>query len=90
MTAPRTAVLFRQPSKSSVTNVYLLPFSLGVWKATALSSLLALLMFIVQTQWWNSHSDNHKQNTAGDHINVMDCMTFVIGALCQQGEDRGF
>ncbi|XP_052132245.1 ionotropic receptor 75a-like, partial [Frankliniella occidentalis] len=81
----RTAVLFRQPSKSSVSNVYVLPFSPGVWRATGAVSLLALLLLVVQTQWWRSHRSSEQSDDPADHIEVGDCVTFIVGALSQQG-----
>lgn len=98
-TCCRTALLFRQPSKSSVSNVYVLPFSPGVWRATGAVSLLAMLLLIVQTQWWRAHHGHpdddglheglHRHHQApSDHLEVGDCVTFIVGALSQQGEGR--
>lgn len=79
--------MFRQPSKSSVSNVYLLPFSSGVWYSTVAVSALALALLVLQTQWWRRHPHvvAGEEADPGDHLEVGDCITFIIGALSQQG-----
>ncbi|CAG4966999.1 unnamed protein product [Colias eurytheme] len=78
------AFIFRQPSQSAVSNVFLLPFSAGVWAAAGAvflgaGVLLAALGFVA------------RRSALGDEtakrLNLKEAFTFAIGAVCQQGSD---
>ncbi|CAK1601443.1 unnamed protein product [Parnassius mnemosyne] len=80
----RGAFLFRQPAQSAVSNVFVLPFSRGVWAAAAAvfaaaGALLALLAAAARAACL--------QDPAANHLATLDCITFVIGSVCQQGSD---
>ncbi|CAG4961717.1 unnamed protein product [Parnassius apollo] len=78
------AFLFRQPAQSAVANVFVLPFSRGVWAAAAAvfagaGALLALLAAAARAA--------RLPDPAASHLATLDCLTFVIGSMCQQGSD---
>ncbi|KAL4715367.1 hypothetical protein ACJJTC_015138 [Scirpophaga incertulas] len=75
----RGAFMFRQPPQSAVNNVFLLPFSHGVWAASfgvfaAAATLLAALAFPL--------AGNDFQLT---QLSVPEAATFTVGTICQQG-----
>lgn len=67
-----TPIVFRQPPLSAVSNIFLLPFSLTVWKC-----ILGLLMVIFVITLFHPHLKSN--------FTLLDIVTFVMGALCQQG-----
>ncbi|CAK1549296.1 unnamed protein product [Leptosia nina] len=78
------AFMFRQPAQSAVSNVFLLPFSRGVWAAAGAvflgaGLLLATLGFIVR---YRALPDD-----CGPRLTLGETITFAIGAVCQQGSD---
>lgn len=80
----RGAFLFRQPPQSSVSNVFLLPFSRGVWAACALvfAAAGALLAALSRPRRLVSTDPSLVQLTPAE------AFTFAIGTICQQGELR--
>ncbi|CAH2075857.1 unnamed protein product, partial [Iphiclides podalirius] len=80
----RGAFLFRQPPQSAVSNVFLLPFSRGVWAATLAASAAggALLALLAAAARATPASDPALRRLAWP-----DCFTFAIGAMCQQGSN---
>nr|QZH55080.1 ionotropic receptor 75d [Achelura yunnanensis] len=80
--ALKSSFLFRQPSQSSVANMFLLPFSRGVWAASgaaaaAAGALLALVALVARCR---APGDD-----ALAHLHLAEAFTFAIGTLCQQG-----
>lgn len=75
----RGAFIFRQPSQSSVSNVFLLPFSRGVWAACgAVLALTAALLAALARYLRKHHPDLQVLSAA-------EAVTFAIGTICQQG-----
>ncbi|XP_059049619.1 ionotropic receptor 75a-like [Achroia grisella] len=75
----RGAFIFRQPSQSAVSNVFLLPFSDGVWWASfamtmAMAALLAALGYTL-----------HKADPELALLTPFEALSFAIGTACQQG-----
>uniref|UniRef100_A0A0K8TVJ1 Ionotropic Receptor n=1 Tax=Epiphyas postvittana TaxID=65032 RepID=A0A0K8TVJ1_EPIPO len=77
----RGAFIFRQPSKSSVSNVFLLPFSRGVWAATAavLAAATALLAALARQARLRAVDPMLEQLSLGETV------IFTVGTVCQQG-----
>nr|WPO56521.1 ionotropic receptor [Leucinodes orbonalis] len=77
----RGAFLFRQPAQSSVSNVFLLPFSGGVWAASALVFAAAVLLLALCSR--------PPHLVAADPvlklITPAEAFSFAVGAICQQG-----
>ncbi|KOB67027.1 Ionotropic receptor [Operophtera brumata] len=76
----RGAFLFRQPSQSSVSNVFLLPFSRGVWAACAVVLASAAVTLAVLARRLRAH---HPQLQV---LTFPEAVSFAIGTICQQGE----
>ncbi|BES95659.1 Ligand-gated ion channel [Nesidiocoris tenuis] len=74
----KTGIIFKQPSLSSVSNIYLLPFSRHVWAACGALLALVLLLLIVEF----SCGDGAKFSPPGS---ILDMVTVVFGSVCQQG-----
>nr|AXF48863.1 ionotropic receptor IR32 [Lobesia botrana] len=77
----RGAFFFRQPSKSSVSNVFLLPFSRGVWLATAgtLAAASAMMTLLARRPLLRAIDPSLEQLTVGETV------IFGVGTVCQQG-----
>ncbi|XP_048006929.1 glutamate receptor ionotropic, delta-1-like isoform X2 [Leguminivora glycinivorella] len=77
----RGAFIFRQPAMSSVSNVFLLPFSRGVWLATGLVLALAavLLALIARRQQLRAVDEAMERLSFGESV------IFSVGTVCQQG-----
>ncbi|XP_028169804.1 ionotropic receptor 75a-like isoform X1 [Ostrinia furnacalis] len=77
----RGAFIFRQPPKSSVSNVFLLPFSRGVWCACGgvLAAAGALLAALATPRRLL------RADPALVQITPAEAFTFAIGTICQQG-----
>ncbi|KAI5633240.1 glutamate receptor 1-like [Phthorimaea operculella] len=75
----RGAFMFRQPVQAAVTNVFLLPFSRGVWAATVIISAGAALLLAVLSRVCAFMDPDLK------HITPAETFTFAIGTICQQG-----
>nr|XP_026501542.1 glutamate receptor ionotropic, kainate 4-like [Vanessa tameamea] len=78
------AFLFRQPSRSAVSNVFALPFSRGVWAASAavFAGAGALLALFGSAARWCRAPDH-----AALRLTVTESFTYAIGTICQQGSD---
>lgn len=71
----RTPIIFRQPPLSAITNIFILPLEIEVWKCFGI--IIVVIMVIMLTQFY--HPTLRKQ------ITTFDVCTFVWGAVCQQG-----
>ncbi|XP_032515501.2 glutamate receptor ionotropic, kainate glr-3-like isoform X2 [Danaus plexippus] len=75
------AFLFRQPSRSSVSNVFALPFSRGVWAASAAvfagaATLLAVFGLVARRT---------ALDPVAQRLTVLESLTYAVGTICQQG-----
>ncbi|XP_058827986.1 glutamate receptor ionotropic, kainate glr-3-like [Topomyia yanbarensis] len=71
-----TSIIFKQPPLSVVSNIFELPFSVGVWLscfAFVFIYWLALMFFRIVTKT--------------EPFTPMESLTFIIGTMCQQGYD---
>ncbi|XP_049799249.1 ionotropic receptor 75a-like [Schistocerca nitens] len=77
----KTAVVFRQPTLASVTNIFTLPFSTAVWACCVLLCVLTLLLFGLQLRL------AARRGIEGEltHVTYPELFTFVLGSICQQG-----
>ncbi|XP_041987543.1 ionotropic receptor 75a-like [Aricia agestis] len=76
------AFLFRQPSRASVSNVFLLPFSRGVWAAClAVFGTAAVLLPVA------GRSARHSPDPVTVRLTFTESFTYSIGTVCQQGSD---
>ncbi|XP_037298268.1 glutamate receptor ionotropic, delta-2 [Manduca sexta] len=73
------AFMFRQPAQSAVSNVFALPFSRGVWAASGVVFLAAALLLATIT--YRLRREDH----ALQPLSLLECFTFAIGTVCQQG-----
>uniref|UniRef100_A0A2A4JEM6 Uncharacterized protein n=1 Tax=Heliothis virescens TaxID=7102 RepID=A0A2A4JEM6_HELVI len=75
------AFIFRQPARSAVSNVFLAPFSAGVWAASAgVAAAAALLLVALRLVL--------ERTRRGDELALFtlpETVTFALGTLCQQG-----
>ncbi|XP_068632718.1 uncharacterized protein [Battus philenor] len=78
----RGAFLFRQPAQSAVTNVFVLPFSRGVWAAAAAAGAGAAAALAVLAALARRAACSRDPDVV---LTPSDCCMFVIGAMCQQG-----
>ncbi|XP_022814472.1 glutamate [NMDA] receptor subunit 1-like [Spodoptera litura] len=78
------AFIFRQPSRSAVSNVFLAPFSAGVWGASACVAASAALL-LVALRRLRQHT---RVSTDLQLFTLLEAVTFVLGSLCQQGFHR--
>ncbi|XP_052129933.1 glutamate receptor ionotropic, kainate 4-like [Frankliniella occidentalis] len=75
----RTGVIYRMSGSShSAADLYLRPFSRGVWLATFAVSMVCVVQLVASTRSWMTRIT----------LGWDECLTSVIGALCQQGADR--
>ncbi|XP_025422107.1 glutamate receptor 2-like [Sipha flava] len=72
--------LFKQPPLSSVRNICVLPFKTEVWMMTFFTFLAftGLIVFL-------SRVTKKFKNTDDETLTVLDSVTIVHGAICQQG-----
>ncbi|XP_068082176.1 ionotropic receptor 75a [Anabrus simplex] len=77
----RTAIMFRQPTLSSMSNIFVMPFSNPVWVCCGLLCIITVGTFGLQV------FSTTKRNIEKEMTNAkwMDIVTFVLGAICQQG-----
>lgn len=76
----RCAFIFRQPARSAVSNVFLAPFSGGVWAACGGVAAAAALLLAAPRRM------RGRRGPAGlAHLTLQDTCTFALGTLCQQG-----
>ncbi|XP_052754703.1 ionotropic receptor 75a [Galleria mellonella] len=75
----RGAFMFRQPSQSAVSNVFVLPFSRGVWTAIfALTTVMAALLTVLGYRLQQTDPELAL-------LTPFEAFTFAIGTVCQQG-----
>ncbi|PSN33995.1 Ionotropic receptor 75h [Blattella germanica] len=77
----RATVMFRQPSLSTVSNIFMLPFDTAVWMCCLAYCLIIMIILGLQITF------TIRQKIEQDMINSgwSDILTFVLGAICQQG-----
>jgi len=77
----RATTMFRQPSVSTVSNMFILPFDSSVWLCCIVFSLMTVFTLGTQIIW------TVRQNIEQDmvHAKWSDMFTLVLGAICQQG-----
>lgn len=75
----RARVIFRQPPLSSISNIYLLPFNRSVWYSCGGLILIIAIIIIFQLRLSKNGDEIVKL------INIFDLITFISGAVCQQG-----
>ncbi|XP_069681535.1 ionotropic receptor 75a-like [Periplaneta americana] len=77
----RATTIFRQPSLSTVSNIFTLPFDSGVWMSCGVLCLAAVFILGLQIIW------TVRQRVEKDMVNAewSDVVTLVLGAICQQG-----
>ncbi|CAH2236516.1 ionotropic receptor 75a-like [Pararge aegeria] len=75
--------LFRQPSRSAVSNVFALPFSRGVWLALAavFGAAAALLTL------FGAVARRCTTDAAAPRLTLLESFTYSVGTICQQGSD---
>ncbi|XP_034252474.1 glutamate receptor 2-like, partial [Thrips palmi] len=84
----RTGVVYRLSSSSrSAANLYLQPFSRGLWLAVLALMALCVLQLVATTRSWTQPKHVGASWTTAPY-SVADCFLAVMGALCQQGADR--
>lgn len=71
----RTPLVYRQPPLSSVSNIFVLPLSIRVWQCCSAILLVILLIMICQLL----------HPMLRNRISIFDIITFLWGAVCQQG-----
>ncbi|XP_036216328.2 ionotropic receptor 75a isoform X1 [Bactrocera oleae] len=71
----RAGIMFRQPPLSAVANIFAMPFASDVWIAILLLMIFTIGIFMVELVY-SPHLHE---------IDILDCVVFVWGAICQQG-----
>jgi hypothetical protein len=77
--------LFRQPALSTVSNIYIMPFTNSVWCSVALLVFVcsvAIFMTIVVT---SRESKGQSTSVDGEDNRFTDVLLMAIGAVCQMG-----
>ncbi|XP_068992023.1 ionotropic receptor 75a-like isoform X1 [Neodiprion pinetum] len=89
-TPTRAKFIFRRPSLSYVSNVFVLPFRPTVWIASMVFIILVSVLLYVAWKWeWHTTPNEVREklllsgNTA--RISFSDNMLIMIGAVSQQG-----
>lgn len=70
----KARIIFRQPPLPTVSNVFVMPFSSGVWLACVVTIFLAGFVVLLQ-----------KTLLRMDDLDFFDPLTLVICVICQQG-----
>ncbi|KAG8267878.1 hypothetical protein J6590_040661 [Homalodisca vitripennis] len=78
----RTTLLFRQPSLSSVSNIFILPFGTDVWICCLAYCIIVIIIFSCELVIARCFGISCVvlQNTT-----YMDVVSLVLGTVCQQG-----
>ncbi|XP_063232175.1 glutamate receptor ionotropic, delta-2-like [Bacillus rossius redtenbacheri] len=80
MTTPtKVAFVFRQPPMSFVANVFLMPFSQGVWLCSA------GLVAVCTTALYCALTRESRQDASSRAVSWSDVLLLSLGAVCQQG-----
>nr|APZ81415.1 ionotropic receptor 75d [Adelphocoris lineolatus] len=74
----KTGIIFKQPSLSSVSNIYLLPFSRHVWAACGGLLLFVLIILCIAVSSGDAQ-------TFTPPATFLDMVNIVLGFVCQQG-----
>lgn len=72
----RTPIIYRQPPLTAVSNIFVLPLDITVWKYVVITTVVIILVMVIQ-----SLIHPYLRN----HIRIHDVVTMVWGAVCQQG-----
>ncbi|XP_071453249.1 ionotropic receptor 75a-like [Hetaerina americana] len=89
----RASILFRQPSLASITNIFLLPFSTGVWLCALLMLAITVVALTLEMkvegkyQRKKRRGKRRKSKSRKDAIHFGEVVMMVVGAACQQGFD---
>lgn len=75
----RARIIFRQPPLSTVSNIYVLPFSSTVWICICTLILIIAVAIVIQILLTRSQEPDLKE------LSLTDLFTFITGAICQQG-----
>lgn len=70
----KARIIFRQPPLPTVSNVFVLPFSTGVWFACVITIFLAALVVLMQKYLLRINA-----------LDIFDPLTLVFCVICQQG-----
>lgn len=74
-------------SSRNAADLYLQPFSHGLWLAVLALMAVCILQLVATTRSWTQ--PEHTESTwARAPYSVADCVTAVVGGLCQQGARR--
>ncbi|XP_044741851.1 glutamate receptor U1-like [Chrysoperla carnea] len=76
----RSPLIFRKPSLSSISNIFVLPFDFNVW-----ISSLVLCLFITVMICFQLWIQNRIKSLQHNENRYTDILTFIFGAMCQQG-----
>ncbi|XP_060852766.1 glutamate receptor ionotropic, kainate glr-3-like [Rhopalosiphum padi] len=74
------AALFKQPPLSSVHNICILPFKFEVWMVTLFTFIGFTILIAFLSRTTRAFKKDEKET-----LNVLDSVTIVHGAICQQG-----
>ncbi|XP_054261628.1 glutamate receptor ionotropic, kainate glr-3-like [Macrosteles quadrilineatus] len=78
----RTTIMFRQPSLSSVSNIFLLPFATDVWVCCFTYCILVIFIFSIEIVASRHFGGGPPMM---GNTGFMDIVTLVLGCVCQQG-----
>ena len=76
-------LIFRQPPRSSVENIFILPFDVTVW--LCIGSLALIMIVVLRLQSAAKTPLNSQLVDHPDRLSWSDAVIFVVGSLCQQG-----
>lgn len=81
----RPAALFKQPPLSSIHNICVMPFSYEVWMVIFFTffAFVVLIIFITRIT-------KHYKKDDEETLTILDSVTIVHGAICQQGTKNYF
>ncbi|KAK9504379.1 hypothetical protein O3M35_010722 [Rhynocoris fuscipes] len=80
----RTAIIFKQPTLSSVSNIFILPFSQLVWiSCGCLTVLVGIILAVEYILSKKIYSNPYKEV----HATPADLVTMVLSTVCQQGTE---
>ncbi|CAG9853643.1 unnamed protein product [Phyllotreta striolata] len=88
ITPTRSYFIFREPKLSYVTNVFILPFDMGVWLSTVALVIIAVFFLYVILNWELTKEIYLKKSNSyyasNNKPTVLDVVLISFGALCQQ------
>ncbi|XP_039304044.1 glutamate receptor U1 isoform X2 [Solenopsis invicta] len=82
--------VFRQPSLSTMKNIFTLPFQQNVWVATAIFLVLVFCLLYISIKWEHYRGTSKKSAAYWNQLNnskptVTDNFFILLGAFAQQG-----